>query len=375
MDWYQERLRGGSRGEAYELVFARVPQEEWDKGPAAANAWVKAHLPPSSEGTEPQLEDKQSLEIWLRRKGQEAAVVIAARAALRVLPCAIQAPLPSETNSAAQIFKALNGAIFRASASSWVRAKYLARLRDFDTDSAAMTTLTNLMVRVGFSPGSALVAAGSVVSAVTATFAESATNAANAAEAAGEVESYWINDGAEEEADHAFATWGEIRGDATSLEKVEAAALADLTLWSHGAPDWAEHAWRRVRAALPRAEDWDVWIDWYEERLRGGSRGEDYELVFASVPQGEWDKGPAAANAWIKARLPAEHKAPQTRDEEFFKAWVKTQPPEYVNAIVVRSALRVVPLAARAARHHNIEDAYDFQRTVEQIFYSLAWAR
>jgi hypothetical protein len=47
-----------------------------------------------------------------------------------------------------------------------------------------------------------------------------------------------------------------------------------------------------------------VWFDWYEERLRGGLRGEDYELVFANVPQEEWDKGPAAANAWIKAHLP-----------------------------------------------------------------------
>ena len=57
--------------------------------------------------------------------------------------------------------------------------------------------------------------------------------------------------------------------------------------------------------ALPaRNEDWDVWIDWYEERLLGGSRGEAYELVFASAPQEVWNEGPAAANAWIKAHLP-----------------------------------------------------------------------
>jgi hypothetical protein len=55
---------------------------------------------------------------------------------------------------------------------------------------------------------------------------------------------------------------------------------------------------------LPEDEDWDVWFDWYEQRLRGSSTGEEYELVFASVPEEEWDKGPAAANAWIKAHLP-----------------------------------------------------------------------
>ena len=47
-------------------------------------------------------------------------------------------------------------------------------------------------------------------------------------------------------------------------------------------------------------QSWDVWTKWYEERLRGVSRGQAYELVFPSVPQEEWDKGPAAANAWIK---------------------------------------------------------------------------
>jgi hypothetical protein len=78
----------------------------------------------------------------------------------------------------------------------------------------------------------------------------------------------------------------------------------DLPLWLRARPQWANIAWAEFQALLPDRDDWDVWIDWYEIRLRGGSRGEAYELVFASVPQEEWDKGPAAANAWIKAHLP-----------------------------------------------------------------------
>jgi len=58
-----------------------------------------------------------------------------------------------------------------------------------------------------------------------------------------------------------------------------------------------------ARGASGRRELGGV-ADWYNERLRGVSRGEDYELVFASVPLDVWDKGPAAANAWIKANLP-----------------------------------------------------------------------
>jgi hypothetical protein len=59
-----------------------------------------------------------------------------------------------------------------------------------------------------------------------------------------------------------------------------------------------------VQALLPEDEGWDVWIEWYEQRLRGKSRGENYELIFASVPPEEWGKGPRAANAWIRAHLP-----------------------------------------------------------------------
>jgi hypothetical protein len=77
-----------------------------------------------------------------------------------------------------------------------------------------------------------------------------------------------------------------------------------MPLWSgYAEPEWAKNAWAKIHMVLPEGEMWEVWFHWYNDRLRGASRGEGYELVFASVPQEEWDKGPAAANAWIKARL------------------------------------------------------------------------
>ena len=77
-----------------------------------------------------------------------------------------------------------------------------------------------------------------------------------------------------------------------------------VPLWAGDGPNGPARASGRPQFALPEDQDWDVWIDWYEERLRGGSPGEAYEIVFASVPQEEWEEGPAAANAWIKAHLP-----------------------------------------------------------------------
>jgi hypothetical protein len=42
--WYERRLIGRAYPESYEIVFARVPDEEWKKGPVSANAWIKTEL-------------------------------------------------------------------------------------------------------------------------------------------------------------------------------------------------------------------------------------------------------------------------------------------------------------------------------------------
>jgi hypothetical protein len=50
--------------------------------------------------------------------------------------------------------------------------------------------------------------------------------------------------------------------------------------------------------------------------LRGApSHGEAYELVFATVPIKEWDKGHASANRWIKEHLPKEPKVSEASRE------------------------------------------------------------
>jgi hypothetical protein len=99
--------------------------------------------------------------------------------------------------------------------------------------------------------------------------------------------------------------WRGTKSDIEALKGAPASALAQAPLWPTNEPQWATEAWLKFRAAVPWDEDWEVWLDWYEERLHVGSRAAAYELVFASVPQEEWDRGAAAANAWIKANLPA----------------------------------------------------------------------
>ena len=80
--------------------------------------------------------------------------------------------------------------------------------------------------------------------------------------------------------------------------------LADLPLWSRARPDWAISWWEQLKTELSMEEGWDVWIEWYADRLRGGSGGEAYELVFVSTPIELWDRSPAAAHVWIREHLP-----------------------------------------------------------------------
>jgi hypothetical protein len=77
--------------------------------------------------------------------------------------------------------------------------------------------------------------------------------------------------------------------------------LAARPLWSQGGrPDWAIDFWRRLTGTLPREDDWDVWIMWYNRLLDGLSEPEEIELVFATVPDNARNAGPATANRWIK---------------------------------------------------------------------------
>jgi hypothetical protein len=212
---------------------------------------------------------------------------------------------------------ALAGAMFQAAALAWVAAKYpsiiqnplwfkelraraeaaadavfeesfdLAIPTDADAIAASRFVDGKLLAAASFS---AMEAARAIASSdFASSAAKSAGNSASAARFA---------------ADAAQTMWDGVWVDIVSLQRRNASELADSPLWISAAPGWAQVAWNRLRITLPGGEDWEVWINWYEDRLRGGSRGEAYELVFASVPLDVHKEGRAAANAWIRKHLP-----------------------------------------------------------------------
>jgi hypothetical protein len=311
VEWYEERLRGVWRGEEYDIVFASVPQEEWDKGPATANAWIKAHL----TSQHPDIKDVASFAAWVGSQSRETGTAIAVRAALRVAPLAARVARKGLGIQQQRELASVTAAVFRALASARVSVQDPERISISFARNAAGAASDSSMVGIVAADlaRAAMLATRAAANSAAAAAASNPDAAGPAAAAVGSfVEAFAAADLSPSDAD--AAAWNEIRSDAATTQQDGLRALLETPIWSHREPRWVRPAIDSLREALPSDEDWDVWIGWYEQRLRGGSRGEDYELVFARVPQEEWEKGPAAANAWIKAHLP---KAPEaTRPAE-----------------------------------------------------------
>ncbi len=240
----------------------------------------------------------ESLALWLHGQSPEAAMAIAARAALRVAPL-VRAIAPGRLDATASRQLAnWTAATFRANGLAWVAAKYPTRAKELRADAgaaaragvAAADAAAAVAASAGYSSIRAAVSAALLAQYPARKEVACSPSAARAAAAAA--------------ADGAAGVRAELGADKETIVRYGAAEAAERPLWSRGQPPWAMEAWAALQADLPKREDWDAWIRWYEARLSGGSRGEAYEFVFASVPLDVWDRGPAAANAWIKAHLP-----------------------------------------------------------------------
>ncbi len=242
---------------------------------------VQLAMPDDVSSAIAKITDRASLEAWLRKQPRETAVTIAARAALRVAPL---------VGKASREIDHVIGATFRATALSLAAGKNSARASELraalapfaDVDDAAALAVDDAFV-AAFAADIAAAAFAAASAVAYASFVAFAT----ALDAAG-----------------SDALWHEVRFDADAASRDSSRAMADRPLWSKGQPNWVADHWAKLQAALSKGQDWDVWIAWYNDRLRGVSRGEAYDLVFATVPDAEWDKGSASANAWIKAHLP-----------------------------------------------------------------------
>ena len=300
--------------------------------------------------------DKSNLETWLQDKPPAFACVLAIRAALRVAPLLDESLREDETERRATIvlpsFRALATAEF---VSTWparateIRNATRGVRKVSDTVSNTFNNLQISLVdymEIGENPFSVKediralnVAACSVdaaVYAVQANFelidaangiaspvavidaaASSVMAAIDAVDRAygysatlcvSEIEDDIEVDGAAQIADLWKAVELDIdflsEGRGKMTESIDLATnLSSKKLWLNGIPVWAGRRWGTFTEELPESEGWQVWRDWYEDRLRGKTPDEELEFARVTVSTEDWEQGPAHVNTIIKNRI------------------------------------------------------------------------
>ena len=237
--------------------------------------------------------ESKGLGAWLAKRDRGACVVIAARAALRALPM-VAADLhhvDGESFFRSQIVLP----VFRALAATWLHARY-----PEETDGLSALAAADAAEAVEDAAEAAVAnetASAASFAAEAADLATSVGNCASDAVAAVAAASA-IYDG-----EFSRVFWEAISADATQIEQGDSIPeVAASPLWPEGQP--LRGVWRGLRNRLLAAkEDWQVWTDWYEDRLIGCTKDREHELCYARLPEKLWNRGPGTVNGWIRQEL------------------------------------------------------------------------
>ena len=255
--------------------------------------------------------DCKQITAWLRTRESNVSVLIAARATLRVLPM-LAADL-HHVDGASFFRSQIVLPVFRALAAAWTIVNYpeiidhasapgAADAAGAAEDAANAAVASNVATAARSTAEAAVASDAATAARFGAETADVATAAGEAPDAtAGAVAAASaIYDG---EIGRAF--WEAISADAARIADGESVFdVAQSPLWPDGQP--LGGIWRNLRDNLLTAnEDWQVWTGWYENRLIGGARRWDHELVYARIPEKLWNRGPSTVNGWIRSQIPS----------------------------------------------------------------------
>lgn len=227
----------------------------------------------------------------LRSLGEDEALVLAARSALRVLPMATARGASPDDMHLLQMFRA---AIMHAPGLVLpsAHARDLAR-------GAAMSVagVADALARPGL-------AARQVCAAVNGLARSAALHEARI------VTSKGVADAAADAIEAAIAAIPDAAGahDADRGMRdplAPARAVFDRPLWPDrpGMPDAPARAWQAMQVTLSGdAEVWRVWRDWYQGYLDGAPMDWELQAAIALIPDETWAEGPAAVAGAIAER-------------------------------------------------------------------------
>ena len=260
--------------------------------------------------------DHEAVEAWLKTQPQAVSVALAARAALRSVPTFSRLDWYRSPREAAVL---LCQSLCAAAASSFCSCGY-------QRVAARRAARAAYVAASGYASVAAAAAERHIIPIV-GPAARIAADAANAAITDDDHAGSAIVSRFDAAAGSAVA-WADgarvaryaARADALLLAGGDPAAIRAVCaspLWPDGPPDWAEAAWSKLKAALPRDEGWAVWTEWYEARLRGAPYDLPLEEARVLEPAEDDWSDPKRANAKlaeIEARFRAKRAEALTQD-------------------------------------------------------------
>lgn len=290
-DWYEDRLTGRTANLAFEIERTTISKETWERGPRIVNAHIKRLIKDPAIFADATATSLHDLERRLAALSLEEVAAIGARAGLRVLPLFTFGSLAEPTFAADFLL------MLRAVSAAWTASRYPARARNralSETANAEAMKARASIVRAvatsltasgveNMSPGAAKFVAGGIDALRTAAFTHSDGDAAGAA--------------------FDFASSKDLRDLHSTLGA--ATVLAGIELWPGGAaPEWLARRWDIMKRDLIGADiGWEVWVNWYEDRVAGRTRSDAHEFAYSDVPGELWADGPAKVNTWIMRRF------------------------------------------------------------------------
>jgi hypothetical protein len=244
--------------------------------------------PPPSDGLTFEDEDfKRSL----RELSLEQLRVIGVRAALRAVP------LMSFGTTSDPAFLAAFLRMLRIVSLTWTAAAYPDETRNLVPLNAARTDAINTPL------GIVRAAAGAVAAFSANPFESIVEEVILGVDALRSASSQ--SDGVAAGVAFALAQEADLRDLRRALTR-SADLARNVLLWPGGsAPEWTDRRWETLKRDLMQdGQHWKVWVDWYEDRVPGGTRSEPHQFAYVEVPGELWTKNDAASvNAWITRRF------------------------------------------------------------------------
>jgi hypothetical protein len=288
---------------------------------------------------------QEDVERWLKERPRADALVLAARAALRVVPMLRWPGQQVTKRSAADWNAGMLLPFLRSTASPWLDARYPNQGGGGHAAASYASYVLAADANVFSAPTSIFHASNAALYAANAVVPNSVyyADAADAAGAAADAADFFdAADAAAAAADFfgAAPAWKAATLDARALAggdgvvQLSPAQLASAPLWSRaewpeGGPDWARRAVLEFQNYLiglqnnDPNEHWDVWEDWYSARLNGGNAfglndtaAEQVETGILLLRKKVWKQGPKMVNRAIKALIDKARAGETALDED-----------------------------------------------------------